>query len=86
MVEFVRSVAERKRITPAQVAISWLMVQKPWIVSIPGTCNRKHLIDNLAATDVKYSADEWVEINAALDKIILYGERYPAGLAARVGK
>lgn len=86
LVELIRSVAERKQITPAQVAISWLMAQKPWIISIPGTCSRKHLVDNLAAAEVVYSAKEMAEMNAALDKIVMHGDRYPAELAARVGK
>lgn len=86
LVEFVHAIAGRKQVTPAQIAISWLMAQKPWIVSIPGTCSRRHLIDNLAATAVEYTVEEMADINAVLDKIVLHGDRYPAELAARVGK
>ena len=76
IVDLVRSVAERKGITPAQMALSWVMAQRPFIVPIPGSRSLKHLTDNLAAADVTYSPDEMREINAALDKIVLQGHRY----------
>lgn len=86
MVDFVRSVAEAKGITPAQVALSWLMAQKPWIVPIPGTCSRNHLLDNIAAANVEYTPAELTEMNRTLDGIEMHGERYPEELEARCGR
>ena len=76
IVDLVKSIAERKHITPAQVALSWLMAQRPFIVPIPGSRSLKHLTDNIAATQVAYTEEEMREINQALDRITLQGNRY----------
>lgn len=76
IVDLVKSIAERKHITPAQVALSWLKAQRPFIVSIPGSRSLKHLEDNIAAAAVTYTAEEMQEINAALNRITLQGHRY----------
>ncbi len=76
IVDLVRSIAERKHITPAQVALSWLMAQKPFIVSIPGSRSLNHLSDNIGAATVSYIEEEMRDINQALDKIHLQGNRY----------
>lgn len=86
MAECVRELAAAKNITPAQLAIAWLIAQKPWIAPIPGCRSRAHLRDNIAAAATEFSADELREIDARLAGIALSGDRYPPELAARVGK
>lgn len=86
LVDFVKEIAADKGITPAQVALSWLMAQKPWIVSIPGSRSLTHLTDNVAAAEVEYTENEMENINDRLDRIALSGERYPAELQARIGR
>ena len=85
-----RSVVPRftaaKGITPAQAALSWLMAQRPWIVSIPGSRSLQHLTDNIAAAGVEYTEEEMKDINERLSQIVLSGDRYPAELQARVGR
>lgn len=86
IVEFIREIASQKGVTLPQIALSWLMAQKPWIVSIPGSRSLKHLEDNIGAADVEYTEQEMAVINEGLSKIVLAGERYPAELARRVGR
>lgn len=76
IVDLVLQIAWRKGITPAQVALSWVMAQRKFIVPIPGSRTQAHLEDNLAAATVHYTSDEMHEINALLDKINLQGNRY----------
>lgn len=76
IVELVRTLAEQKEVTPAQIALSWLKAQKPFIVSIPGSRSLKHLEDNIAAADITYSDKEMTELNEKLDRIKLQGDRY----------
>ena len=86
LVDFVQEIAAVKGITPAQVALSWLMAQRPWIVSIPGSRSLNHLTDNIAAAGVEYTPEEMENINERLSQIVLSGDRYPAELQARVGR
>lgn len=86
LADFVQEIASVKEVTPAQVALSWIMAQRPWIISIPGCRIQKHLLDNVAATGVKYTAEEMQAINTRLSQIILSGDRYPTELQARVGR
>lgn len=86
LVDFIKEVAVSKGVTPAQLALSWLKEQKPWIVSIPGSRSLKHLTENIAAADVEYTQEEMEHINDGLSRIILSGERYPAELQSRVGR
>lgn len=85
LVEFVKSIAEKKGVTPAQVAISWILYQKPWIVPIPGSRSLKHLEDNIAAANVTYTQEEMAEINATLDTIVIQGNRYNSNNQSHVG-
>ncbi len=85
LVEFVKSIAEKKGISPAQVAISWILYQKPWIVPIPGSRSLKHLKDNIAAANVTYTPEEMAEINAVLDTIIIQGNRYNTNNQSHIG-
>lgn len=77
LVEVVKGVADRKRATPAQVALAWLLAQKPWIVPIPGTTKLHRLEENLGAIDLSLTAEDLSEIAAALSKITVQGERLP---------
>ncbi|CAH2602280.1 Aldo/keto reductase [Rhodovastum atsumiense] len=77
LVELVGRVAARKQVTPAQIALAWLLARKPWIVPIPGTTKLHRLEENLGAAAIVLSADELREIDEAAAKIPLQGERYP---------
>jgi aryl-alcohol dehydrogenase-like predicted oxidoreductase len=77
LVEVVKRVAERERATPAQVALAWVLAQKPWIVPIPGTSKLRNLESNLGATRVSFTGAELKELDAAVDAIKLEGERLP---------
>jgi aryl-alcohol dehydrogenase-like predicted oxidoreductase len=77
LVDIVRQVATRKRATPAQVALAWLLAQKPWIVPIPGTTKRLRLEENLGATGVELTTADLGEIEVAASKIKLQGARLP---------
>ncbi|MGU3412710.1 aldo/keto reductase [Enterobacteriaceae bacterium C34A] len=80
------SIAAKKGVSPAQIALAWLLAQKPWIVPIPGTTKLHRLEENMAASDISLSADDLHQINQALDSVKITGDRYPAALQARVGR
>jgi len=86
LVELLASIAETKRATPAQVALAWLLAQKPWIVPIPGTTKLSRLKENVRAAAIELSAEDLRKVGDALGRIQVQGDRYPAHLAARVGK
>jgi aryl-alcohol dehydrogenase-like predicted oxidoreductase len=77
LVELVKSWAERKRATPAQIALAWLMAQKPWIVPIPGTTQMAHILENAGAADVRFTSDELAELNTAVSAVQILGARLP---------
>lgn len=77
LVDLVQSVADGKGATPAQVALAWLLAQKPWIVPIPGTTKQHRLEENLGAVDLTLSASDLSDINAAAAKIEVQGDRLP---------
>jgi aryl-alcohol dehydrogenase-like predicted oxidoreductase len=77
LLDLVATVAKRKRSTPAQVALAWVLAQKPWIVPIPGTTKLSRLEENLGAADVELTADDLREIDAAASRIEVRGARYP---------
>jgi aryl-alcohol dehydrogenase-like predicted oxidoreductase len=85
LVELVRRWAERKGAAPAQIALAWLLAQKPWIVPIPGTTNVAHLTQNIGADGVTFTADELAELNAAVRGIEIRGARLPAAVLAFSG-
>ena len=76
LVEFVSDIAVRKGCAPAQVALAWLIAQKPWIVPIPGSTNPQHFAENMAAADITFTDEEIQAINARLSAITLSGHRY----------
>lgn len=86
LVTLMHTLAGEKQATPAQIALAWLLAQKPWIVPIPGTTKLPRLQENLAAADLSLTASDLSRINTALEAIRITGERYPAELRARVGR
>ena len=85
LVDFVKGIAVEKNITPAQVAISWLLYQKPWIVPIPGSRSLNHLEDNITSANVSYTPEEMKRINDFLDTIHIQGDRYNAQNQSNIG-
>jgi aryl-alcohol dehydrogenase-like predicted oxidoreductase len=85
LVELLKNIAERKKATPAQIALAWLLAQKPWIVPIPGTKKLSRLEENLGAATLKLTSDDLSEINSAASKIKIEGARYPEALEKRTG-
>jgi Predicted oxidoreductases (related to aryl-alcohol dehydrogenases) len=85
-VDLLVQVAQRKNATPAQIALAWLLAQKPWIVPIPGTTKLHRLYENLGATAVKFTSDELQEINKASSKITVQGDRYSGGNAKLINR
>src|SRR5207237_8333850 len=77
LVELIGKVAERKKATPAQIALAWLLAQKPWIVPIPGTTKLERLEENIGAAAIQLTADDLRDIDVAASKIPVHGERYP---------
>src|SRR5438552_3871679 len=78
--------AQRKKATPAQIALAWLLAQKPWIVPIPGTTKLHRLEENIGAVDVKFSPEDLRELETAASKIAVQGARYPEELQKMVGR
>ena len=87
IIEFLRKFGAKKGgATPAQIALAWLMAQKPWIVSIPGTGNMDHLNENLGAVDVKLTPADLREIETGFSRIEIYGGRMDARQMAQIGQ
>jgi aryl-alcohol dehydrogenase-like predicted oxidoreductase len=86
LVELLQTLAMAKQSTAAQIALAWLLAQKPWIVPIPGTTKLNRLEENVAAAAIELSADDLRRIDQALSQIRIQGDRYPAYLAAGAGK
>ena len=85
LVDLLGEVAKRKNATPAQIALAWLLAQKPWIVPIPGTTKPSRLEENLGAADVALTPEDLRAIDAAASKIQVEGARYPEELERRTG-
>lgn len=79
-------IATEKHATPAQIALAWLLAQKPWIVPIPGTTKLHRLEENIAAASIELTAEDLTAIDEALSTITVHGDRYPAELEARVNR
>ncbi|MBF9232162.1 aldo/keto reductase [Microvirga alba] len=86
LVDLLGQIAARKQATSAQIALAWLLAQKPWIVPIPGTTKLHRLEENIEAAAVELTPDDLRDINAALSNINVQGDRYPPHLQARVGR
>jgi aryl-alcohol dehydrogenase-like predicted oxidoreductase len=85
LVDLVKKWAERKRATPAQIALAWLMAQKPWIVPIPGTTQMAHMVENAGAMNVQLTPPEVAELNASVAAIEVQGARLPDGVLRMSG-
>jgi len=85
MVDLLHKIAERKKATPAQVALAWLLAQKPWIVPIPGTTKLERLEENIGAVAVELTSQDLREIDSAASRITIQGARYPEYLEKRTG-
>jgi aryl-alcohol dehydrogenase-like predicted oxidoreductase len=85
LIDLLAKIAERKKATPAQIALAWLLIQKPWIVPIPGTTKLKRLEENSGAVEVELTRDDLREIDAAASKITVQGTRYPEKLEQMTG-
>jgi len=85
LVDLLRKIAEEKHATPAQIALAWLLAQKPWIVPIPGTTKLERLKENIAAVSVELTPEDLREMDLAASKITIQGERYPEALEKRTG-
>jgi aryl-alcohol dehydrogenase-like predicted oxidoreductase len=86
LVDLLGQIAARKQATPAQIALAWLLAQKPWIVPIPGTTKLHRLEENIGAAAVELKLDDLHDIKDAVSKITVQGDRYPAHLQARVDR
>ncbi len=85
LVDLIKKIAADKEKSPAQIALAWLLAQKPWIVPIPGTTKLERLEENLGSVDIKLTLEELKSINYELDKIKIIGDRYPEELEKRTG-
>ena len=86
LVDLLGKIAERKKATPAQIALAWLLAQKPWIVPIPGTPKLERLKENIGAVAVELTPDDLREIDSAASKITVQGARYPEKLERLTGR
>jgi aryl-alcohol dehydrogenase-like predicted oxidoreductase len=85
LVEFLAAIGRRKNATPAQIALAWLLAQKPWIVPIPGTTKLHRFEENIGAADIELTAEDLQEIDRAASHIPVHGTRYPEHLAQLTG-
>lgn len=86
LVARIGEIAAAKQAAPAQIALAWLLAQRPWIVPIPGTTKLHRLEENIGGAEIQLTADDLRDIAAALDAIAITGERYPANLQAAVNR
>jgi len=85
-VEWLKAFAARKQATPAQIALAWILAQKPWVAPIPGTTKLHRLEENLGAASVELTADDLADIQSAVSAIEVHGARYPEHLQKMVGR
>jgi len=85
LVDLLRNISDRKKATPAQIALAWLLAQEPWIVPIPGTKKLERLEENIGAVNVELTPDDLREIDSAASKVTIQGDRYPEALEKRTG-
>jgi aryl-alcohol dehydrogenase-like predicted oxidoreductase len=86
IVEIIKKISYQKNATPAQIALSWLLNQKPWIVPIPGTTKLDRLLENLKAADIEFTSEEFEDFNRLISKIKISGDRYPQELQEMIGR
>jgi aryl-alcohol dehydrogenase-like predicted oxidoreductase len=86
LVDLLRNIGERKKATPGQIALAWLLAQKPWIVPIPGTTKLQRLDENIGAVSLELTPDDLRDIESAASKISVQGARYPEHLERMTGR
>jgi aryl-alcohol dehydrogenase-like predicted oxidoreductase len=86
LVDLLAGIAERKKATPAQIALAWLLAQKPWIVPIPGTTKVRRLEENIGAAAIELTAEDLREIETAASQVTVQGARYPERLEQMTGR
>jgi aryl-alcohol dehydrogenase-like predicted oxidoreductase len=86
LVDLISRLAEQKKATPAQLALAWLLAQKPWIVPIPGTTKLARLEENIGAAAVELTPEDLRQIGGAVSKITVQGARYPENLQKMTGR
>src|SRR5207245_10677455 len=86
LIDLLGRIAERKKATPAQIPLAWLLAQKPWIVPIPGTTKFERLKENIGAVEIELTPDDLREIDSAASKITVQGARYPEKLEQMTGR
>jgi aryl-alcohol dehydrogenase-like predicted oxidoreductase len=86
LVDLIGRFAQQKKATPAQIALAWLLAQKPWIVPIPGTTKLHRLEENIGAANVELTREDLRQLEAAASKIPVQGARYPEELQKLVGR
>jgi len=86
MIDLLASIAERKKATPAQIALAWLLAQKSWVVPIPGTTKLERLKENIAAAEIQLTPDDLRDIDVTASKITVQGARYPEKLEQMTGR
>jgi aryl-alcohol dehydrogenase-like predicted oxidoreductase len=86
LVDLLTKIGKRKNATPAQIALAWLLAQKPWIVPIPGTTKEHRMKENVGAASIELSSDDLREIEAAASRIKIQGNRYPDHLEQMTGR
>ena len=86
VVDLLNRIADEKKATPAQIALAWLLAQKPWIVPIPGTTKELRLVENVGAADIELTDEEVAEISTASSQIEIVGTRYPEPMMKMVGR
>ena len=86
LVDLLTKVAKQKNATPAQIALAWILAQKPWIVPIPGTTKLNRLEENIGAVSIELTADDLREIENTVSKIKIEGERYPQNLQRAINR
>ena len=86
LIDLLGRIAERKQATPAQIAVAWLLAQKPWIVPIPGTTKLHRLEENIGAVSVELTSDDLRDIESATSEITVQGARYPEHLERMTGR
>jgi aryl-alcohol dehydrogenase-like predicted oxidoreductase len=85
LVDLIGAIAEQKKATPAQIALAWVLAQKPWIVPIPGTTKSHRLAENIGAVSIQLTPEDLRDIDAAASKVVVQGDRYPEKLMKMVG-
>jgi len=86
LVDLLGTIAGRRKATTAQIALAWLLAQKPWIVPIPGTRKLERLIENIGAAAIELTSDDLRDIESAASKVTVQGARYPQNLEQMTGR